>query len=605
MSGPAETASYLITVAGVNFGIDGASDVSFTLGSSSCTVATHTSDAEVICAHVDGVGVAKDIVVDVGGQPDTLSAAFTYDAPDVTAVEPFEGELQGGYDLTIFGSNFGPGTETPAIAVGGTTCTSPSLVSDTELVCTMPSGIKLDRPVSVNVGTQDAVEDVSFDYFGEWHVGGSSHEERRFHTAALLDRTLYVAGGELAEDSGLRAYDIIDETWRNVVPASLMPVGRYDSCMVAVGGQLYMYGGVQHDLGETIDNRVFAFDPATEDWTEVHNGVGGPGPRFGHACTAIDRAVGGQFVLVGGNSAPGTSEMDVWVYSTDTNTWAEETGTTGGPPSDRVFHGLAFAGGLVYMYGGLTGAGASDELWSYDVDSNTWDDETPVGLKPAARFDTSVAPTLDGSGLIMYGGNYGPLGSDFDPQRDLWHFDIVLGTWTLVTASDATDARARAGHSLTTHGHSFYLFGGTDPFEPLTSSQRESVYEFSWGPNVLSVLPNSVPYYSGEDVTIYGKRFPAGSVGCRFSEADGRMVDTPGVFYNDTIFVCNAPAAPPTSRWAIGVTLDGDLYWQTDLQDLKYETARVYSIVPSVHKRDDPETVTVTGVGQLWCLLDV
>ena len=123
----------LITITGSNF--DSVQSVSF--GVSECTGLIVNSSSSVTCtipAHEAGT-----VELIVYGK-DNLSAVESYTfvlvAPIVTSFSPSSGSLGGGNTLTLVGQNFFSGA---TVKVGGSSCTSATVLSSTSMTCNLPT----------------------------------------------------------------------------------------------------------------------------------------------------------------------------------------------------------------------------------------------------------------------------------------------------------------------------------------------------------------------------------------------------------------------------------------------------------------------------------
>ncbi len=91
-----------------------------------------------------------------------------------------------------------------------------------------------------------------------------------------------------------------------------------------------------------------------------------------------------------------------------------------------------------WLFGGRDGGTAFDDLWRYDLASDTWARQVPTGPGPAARFG-HTATWVDGVGLVIWSGQ---AGSDF--FDDLWAYDPASDSWRELPAEGAVPA-ARYG----------------------------------------------------------------------------------------------------------------------------------------------------------------
>ena len=78
-----------------------------------------------------------------------------------------------------------------------------------------------------------------------------------------------------------------------------------------------------------------------------------------------------------------------------------------------------------YLFGGRDGSKVYDDIWAFDLASDTWQALDPGGRGPAARFGHE-AVWVDGVGLVVWAGQAGPT-AFFD---DLWAYDPVANDWS-------------------------------------------------------------------------------------------------------------------------------------------------------------------------------
>jgi hypothetical protein len=98
-------------------------------------------------------------------------------------------------------------------------------------------------------------------------------------------------------------------------------------------------------------------------------------------------------------------------------------------------------GSYAYLFGGRDGATAFDDLWRFDLASDTWQKLTPRGAKPAPRFGHSAVWTAD-RGLVVFAGQRG---ADF--FGDLWAYDPTTDSWSELPGNGAPP-KARYGSCM-------------------------------------------------------------------------------------------------------------------------------------------------------------
>lgn len=143
-----------------------------------------------------------------------------------------------------------------------------------------------------------------------------------------------------------------------------------------VSRQFVLYGGFDFVVvGEKFAyNDTWVFDPATNQWRQLSS-TGILGDEEHRAGTDIVvPATGSPGILFGGLRDKGITEMrnDVWLVDTATGAWGKAT-TTGGPPSPRSLHSMAWdpAHGRLLVFGGY-GGGYLGDTWAYSPATSTW-----------------------------------------------------------------------------------------------------------------------------------------------------------------------------------------------------------------------------------------
>ena len=123
-----------LTISGTDFITIGTTTVD--LGGSACGSVSVNSNIEITCIIPGGTGPATLTVINPDGQTGILAPAYTYQgAPTITTVTPNGGPPTGGNTITITGTGFIT-SGTTSVDLGGNTCGSVTVNSDTEITCT-------------------------------------------------------------------------------------------------------------------------------------------------------------------------------------------------------------------------------------------------------------------------------------------------------------------------------------------------------------------------------------------------------------------------------------------------------------------------------------
>ena len=139
------------------------------------------------------------------------------------------------------------------------------------------------------------------------------------------------------------------------------------------------------------------------------------------------------------------------------NAWAD------GSPSARTRHTMVWgADEVLYMFGGYTDAGVSDELILLDVETRRWATIMPGGPAPSARGNHAMATC--GHSIYMFGGSgFASTKLDhFAPTifGQLWKLSIQTMLWTLLHTATGVPPSAQEGSAMASVGDYLVIFGG-------------------------------------------------------------------------------------------------------------------------------------------------
>ncbi len=160
-----------LSVGGTSISISGSgflNGATVSIGGLSCRNISVVSASLITCQTPAGnYGAKSIIVINPDAQSATLANGFSYIAglaPVILSVSPSTGSATGSTPLSISGSNFLAGA---LITVGGTLCSSISVVSSTSVTCTTQGGSYGAKSVIVtNVDSQSFTLANSFTYTG-------------------------------------------------------------------------------------------------------------------------------------------------------------------------------------------------------------------------------------------------------------------------------------------------------------------------------------------------------------------------------------------------------------------------------------------------------
>ncbi len=146
-----------------------------------------------------------------------------------------------------------------------------------------------------------------------------------------------------------------------------LPAGRHHLGLATLEGRVYASGGYAGMSFEPRNAEVWAYDPARDGWAEV---APMPAPRAAHAMVAL----GGRLYVVGG-VGPGADEL--WSYDPEADAWRTDHAPL---PTPREHLAAAALGGKLYVLGGRGHghSGNRDTVESYDPAANAWTAAPPM-----------------------------------------------------------------------------------------------------------------------------------------------------------------------------------------------------------------------------------
>jgi serine/threonine protein kinase/N-acetylneuraminic acid mutarotase len=275
-------------------------------------------------------------------------------------------------------------------------------------------------------------------FTGRWTTKGSIAVPRRDAELAVLDGTLYAAGGwnTCTPYSNLESYDAASDQWRARTP---MRTARGSHGVAALNGLLYVVGG-HLDCDYHVTASVEAYDPKTDQWSERALLPTARG-------ALVVAALNGKLYAIGGDY--GTQRLALNTeYDPATDTWTERAPL----PSPRIGAAVVVVDNLIYVIGGGPRAEDLTSLQTYDPGTDRWTSKAPM---PIGRENFGAA-FLNGK-IYAFGGqgNSGQVDA-YDPLTDSW-------------STGPSMPSARGGFHAATLNGSIYFAGGQDESSHLSS----------------------------------------------------------------------------------------------------------------------------------------
>ncbi|HUF08510.1 MAG TPA: kelch repeat-containing protein, partial [Rhodothermales bacterium] len=235
------------------------------------------------------------------------------------------------------------------------------------------------------------------------------------------------------------AFDLRTESWTELIPTTeAEPNDRY--------GVAAVYDPASRDLvtfaGFTSSGRfddTWRFDIARSAWSEVLTGSDNPGRRCLH--TAAYDAARHRMIVYGGQRTGPLG--DIWAFDLSSNTWAELLPLTD-PPSARYFVSTIYdeANDRMLMFGGNQGNQVlTDELWAFELSSESWQLLLPGGNGPSAREGSVGVYVPHENRLIVIGGR------STSYLNDVWALELrAAGSGAIPEDAPSDEIRLHANY---------------------------------------------------------------------------------------------------------------------------------------------------------------
>ncbi|MBA3532007.1 MAG: hypothetical protein H0T73_08825 [Ardenticatenales bacterium] len=243
-------------------------------------------------------------------------------------------------------------------------------------------------------------------------------------------------------------------TWQQVEGSNEGPSPRRDAALVAdtTRNRVILFGGRS---GSTAFNDTWAFDLKTQSW-QLLGSSEAPRPPARFSMVAGVDSMRERLIITTGQAADGSVFDDVWSFDLTNDTW-QQIEASGEAPAPRY----GAAGGIfdysdaLYLTHGFADTRYND-TWAFDLERNSWSNVTPEGDLPLNRCLHGAAMTGPGS-LALFGGcssGFGPC-----PQEDSWVLDPTTTQWRQISETGPS-ARTFPGMVSLADRSEVLLFGG-------------------------------------------------------------------------------------------------------------------------------------------------
>jgi hypothetical protein len=269
--------------------------------------------------------------------------------------------------------------------------------------------------------------------------------------------------------------------WQAINATVGAPAGRIGMRFFNWGGLVYFFGGVDSTTG-AMHNDFWGMDvsavlttaaPAAWEQIQADGTPGMPTARIGYTVTPFNvitllfggvapspsapvgfnpYACGQNVNVVAGycifyqevyGVLPGNQPPRGQPPSVPVTRWTQLplVGANGGPvPTGRFEHAAGYLGDQLFIFGGITAAGPSSELWAYNLHYQTWAQVQPTNPWPTGFYGTGLY--LGYSFYVI--GYSGPPGARPDPT-----LPVQLWKWSPGGAPPSSDSNSANSAAMT------------------------------------------------------------------------------------------------------------------------------------------------------------
>ena len=226
-----------------------------------------------------------------------------------------------------------------------------------------------------HIGSETWAFDTNSNTWTQMASGPSAHLGAELAYDAESDRVILFGGWDLGSRffNDTWAYDFNTDTWTRMRPAN-MPLGRNFQAMTydAESDRVLMWGSLEEDF-ERADESIWAYDFNSDTWEQMP--IVEPFPDNRLYPRLVYDGESDRTILYGGT--PGG--LKTWAYDYNTNSWTLMEPAAG--PGHVSRHAMAYnaAADRVLLFGGerVREYDYTDQTWSYDYNSDAWENLTP------------------------------------------------------------------------------------------------------------------------------------------------------------------------------------------------------------------------------------
>lgn len=274
-------------------------------------------------------------------------------------------------------------------------------------------------------------------------------------------------------------------------------------------------GHIWSIAGYGSEHSVRYYSPSEDLWTTI------PDSQFINCSPMSGASYGNKAFIYGDAKTSGFTGL--WSYNMDTNTWTNES-PPGPPPPYTGIWAPAWVSdpetGILYITGGATtpGGGNLSTVYVYDAENNTWLDPLPdFTTQRAFHASWIFTHPATGNKMLAVAGGVNSSSVVFSSTQC---YDFATGTWNAENADIPPLSRGWWGMGYTSNytqeSHQLWLIGGADHGFALLPAISE-YYDLSQGTWVDGGVYHESAVYRSSAVSMDGQVYKIGGATSGFN----------------------------------------------------------------------------------------
>jgi len=225
------------------------------------------------------------------------------------------------------------------------------------------------------------------------------------------------------------------------------PSQRGAASMNSINRRFVLFGGYNECFNPTTGcdnqfyNEIWQYLPDYNTWYQGNPTLPIPEPR---GYIGSDKYIlKSSIIYFGGGSFNSAATIihffnDIWEYFPESDQFIKRISINSGP-SKRLGSSLTIFGDTAYIFGGIDETFTyKNDLWKYNLVNNSWTlliaDSTPGSPGFRSSPLSQLRVNLNVQEIIIYGGDTSPAGSG-NQQNDTWIYNIQTNTWKLIPSA--------------------------------------------------------------------------------------------------------------------------------------------------------------------------